>query len=570
MDITKRNSALDIVRIFAMFSVISVHFFLNNGFYSEVVDGCRMLVMCTMRSAFMVCVPLFITLTGYLMCRKTWSMSYYKGIVKTLGVYVLASIACIVYRIAVLGSEYTFGDAVFGILDYTGAQYAWYIEMYIGLFLIAPFLNSMYNGLPSKKAKLALVVTLIVMTSLPSIINIFNFEMAYWWKLPYLSTEYVQFLPDWWTLLYPVTYYCIGAYLREFPLNMKKWLNLLLWAAAILLFGWFNFYRSRYGPFAWAKYNDWYGLPNLIMTVLAFSCLSTIKTDGWRPFVKKALMHLSDWCLGAYLLSFIFDNLIYAELNRHVHQMQDKLVWYLPVVLSVVILSLAASAAINGIWKLLSDGAGALAVCIRYATAVRLPETAPVLETERLILRPWKESDAEDLYAYAKDPDIGPRAGWQPHASLEESRMVAKRFTSNSGGLIWAMELRETGHVIGSVGLHKHSYPGIRGDLMLGYSLSKDYWGRGLTPEASLAVIRYAFGELKLRALVVSHFDGNLQSMRVIEKLGFTFVKRLENNWKRYDGKLMSENVYVMQAGDASLQEMNKVSLKGNNLTRMS
>ena len=141
MDITKRNSALDITRIFAMFSVISVHFFLNNGFYSEPMLGKRMLVMTIMRTGFMVCVPLFITLTGYLMSRKTWSRGYYRGITKTLGIYVLASIACILYKILVVGSEIPFDRAFFSVLNYSGANYAWYIEMYIGLFLLSPLLN---------------------------------------------------------------------------------------------------------------------------------------------------------------------------------------------------------------------------------------------------------------------------------------------------------------------------------------------------------------------------------------------------------------------------------------------
>ena len=577
MDITKRNSALDITRIFAMFSVISVHFFLNNGFYSEPMLGKRMLVMTIMRTGFMVCVPLFITLTGYLMSRKTWSRGYYRGVTKTLGIYVLASIACILYKILVVGSEIPFDRAFFSVLNYSGANYAWYIEMYIGLFLLAPFLNAMYNGLPDKKAKTALLLTLIGLTSLPSIVNIFNFYEVGWWRFPIISTEYQQFLPDWWTMLYPVTYYILGAYLREFPVKMKKWLNLLLWAAAVIAFGIFNYYRSYGGYFAWAKYNDWYGLPNLIMTALAFICLTTIPTEGWRPGIKKALMHVSDWCLGAYLMSYVFDNLIYVELNRFVPEMTHRLEWYPSTVLVITVASLAASAALNLIWAGLTKGASALVLAVKDAlrTHTELPETAPVLETERLILRPWRDTDAEDLYAYAKDPEVGPRAGWRPHATLEDSRRVIKDFLTGSG-LIWAIESKESGHVIGSVGLHRHSYPGIDGDLMLGYSLGQAYWGQGLVPEASRAVIAYAFRELPLKTLTVSHFEGNERSQRVIAKLGFTFVKRLEKSWKRYDGEWMNECIYTMSAAEYAAHAsedaapMNKVSVNENNLTRMS
>ena len=109
----------------------------------------------------MICVPLFIILTGYLMSSKKWSGKYYLGIVKTLGIYVLASILCIIYKVHVLNTEITVKNAIFSILDFTGANYSWYIEMYIGLFLLIPFLNAMLRGLETRKAKLALVLTLI-------------------------------------------------------------------------------------------------------------------------------------------------------------------------------------------------------------------------------------------------------------------------------------------------------------------------------------------------------------------------------------------------------------------------
>ncbi len=350
MDITKRNTALDVTRITALFCVISVHFFLNNEFYRTPLKGVSMFIMTLMRTGFMICVPLFIVLTGYLMSRKEWSPAYYRGIVKTLGIYVLASIACTVYNVLVLGMTTNPGNVFFSLLNYTGAKYAWYIEMYIGLFLLAPFLNAMYHALPSVRVKLALIGTLIFLTSLPSAVNIFNFYVEGWWARPIRSDTYQQFLPDWWTALYPVTYYCIGAYLREYPVRMRKLWNILLWAAAVILFGWFNYYRSCGRYFVWAKYNDWYGLPNLIMTVLAFLCLSTIRSEGWDRKIRIGLAYLSDWCLGGYLLSYIFDNLVYAELNKFVPKMPDRLVWYPTTVLLILIASLASSGALNFLW----------------------------------------------------------------------------------------------------------------------------------------------------------------------------------------------------------------------------
>ena len=365
MDISKRDSALDITRIVALFSVISVHFFLNNGFYQQPMLGGRMCVMTIMRTGFMVCVPLFLTLTGYLMNKKTLSAKYYKGITKTLGIYLLASLACLIYKVVVFHQKITPDNTLWGILGFKTANYSWYIEMYIGLFLLIPFLNLIWNNLPSKKAKLALVVTLVVLTSLPTMTNIYNFEVKGWWKTPYLSTDYRQILPDWWTKLYPLTYYFLGAFLREFPLKLKQWQKIAIYFACVVLFGLFNYYRSWGGYFAWVVYNDWHGLPNVIMTFFLFSFLSSIKTGNYPVWLKRFLMILSDCCLGGYLVSYIFDNLFYAELNSAVKVMTQRLVWYPVIVPAVFVCSLMLSFVLNVIYDGISSGVGFAAGKIR-------------------------------------------------------------------------------------------------------------------------------------------------------------------------------------------------------------
>lgn len=88
----KRNINLDMIRVIAVFSVLSVHFFLHNGFYEEIVVGKRLFFMGTMRNFFMICVPLFLILTGFLMNKKVVSRKYYSGLKKTYITYVLASI----------------------------------------------------------------------------------------------------------------------------------------------------------------------------------------------------------------------------------------------------------------------------------------------------------------------------------------------------------------------------------------------------------------------------------------------------------------------------------------------
>ena len=142
------------------------------------------------------------------------------------------------------------------------------------------------------------------------------------------------------------------------------------------------------------------------------------------------------------------------------------------------------------------------------------------LETKRLLLRPWEESDAAALYRMARDPDVGPRCGWKPHESEAESAEIIRTMLAEPE--IYALVLRESGDVVGCAGLHPlEGQPSDRPEL--GYWLGKPYWGRGLMPEASQRLIRRAFEDLRCVELWCSHFDFNGQSRRVIEKCGFRY-----------------------------------------------
>lgn len=151
-----------------------------------------------------------------------------------------------------------------------------------------------------------------------------------------------------------------------------------------------------------------------------------------------------------------------------------------------------------------------------------------VIETERLLLRPWREEDAEDLYTYASDPTVGPPAGWPPHTSVENSREIIK--TVLSVPETYAVCLKD-GKPIGSVGLKLRGSTDMtdRDDACeLGYWIGKPYWGQGLIPEASRELLRYAFETLGMRAVWCGYYDGNEKSRKVQEKLGFVYQHKTE------------------------------------------
>lgn len=144
-----------------------------------------------------------------------------------------------------------------------------------------------------------------------------------------------------------------------------------------------------------------------------------------------------------------------------------------------------------------------------------------ILETERLILRPWEEADAEECYKYAKDPRVGPIAGWPVHTSVENSRQVIRDVLMVPE--TYAIVLKETGLPVGSIGLHHNDLAEKEDELELGYWLGVLYWGRGIVPEAARELLRHAFEDLKLARVWCGYYDSNEKSKRVQEKLGFKY-----------------------------------------------
>ena len=138
--------------------------------------------------------------------------------------------------------------------------------------------------------------------------------------------------------------------------------------------------------------------------------------------------------------------------------------------------------------------------------------TGITLQTERLILRPWRQEDLDDFYEYARVDGVGQMAGWLPHESKEITQMILDSFITHKK--TFALELN--GKVIGSLGIETYNeekFPELKNlqGRSIGYVLSKDYWGQGLMPEAVKAVIAWLFEEVKLDFIVIGHFDWNNQ-----------------------------------------------------------
>lgn len=153
-----------------------------------------------------------------------------------------------------------------------------------------------------------------------------------------------------------------------------------------------------------------------------------------------------------------------------------------------------------------------------------------LFETERLVLRPWEEDDAAECYKYAKDPKVGPIAGWPVHENIEQSRQVIQDVLSvpETYAIIW----KETNLPVGSIGLKVGEATDLtdrEDECELGYWLGVPYWGRGIMLEATKEMLRHAFEDLGMKKVWCGYYDGNNKSKRVQEKCGFQYQRTKEN-----------------------------------------
>ena len=167
------------------------------------------------------------------------------------------------------------------------------------------------------------------------------------------------------------------------------------------------------------------------------------------------------------------------------------------------------------------------------------------LKTKRLILRPFTMEDAQAVFDYSHQPNVGLNAGWKPHDSVEETRDTMQQIFIGKEG-VFAIVVQETGQLIGSVGLiddPKRENPRAK---MLGYALSENYWGKGFMTEAVHALMRYAFERMEVDLVSAYCYPNNRRSRNVLQKCGFEFEGKLRKSEVRFDGSVMDDECFSL------------------------
>lgn len=342
-----RYAGIDIVKIVAAFLVVCIHFFLYSGFYQEPVTDTGAMVPIFFRWLSYCCVPLFMIVTGYLMKNKTVSKKYYTGIIEIIVIYLIISVLCAMYDVHRFDKEFTVWSFIKGMFMFTNAQYSWYVEYYICLFAFIPFINSAFNSLKSQKHKALLVATAVIFTSVA--------ESFFIGADP---ADQIQILPTYFGKCFPIAYYLMGAYIREFP-PVRSLKNKLLAAAgllACLLWSTAETYIHSIdnvdGNFVFRSlhYNNYGSWPVFAASVFIFLLLFDITVKN--KFVSLILKLFSGATLSCYLISYVFDNHFYQQHSAKFPDVADRMSHFYEPIAKVFLCSMSFALILHAIYNI--------------------------------------------------------------------------------------------------------------------------------------------------------------------------------------------------------------------------
>lgn len=319
-------------------SVIAGHFFaFNTPFRQTIFDGDLSMFVQGMGSFFFgIGVPLFIMMTGYLNAKKVaFDRHYVSGMVKVLLAYVFFSVITFLFRKYVQQEPLGIAALVKGTLDFSMIKYAWYIEMWIGLYLFTPFLNLGYNAIPDRRMKKALICLLYLLVS-----------------VPYFTNRYGQHLmPGFWMSLYPVMFFVIGRYIKEYEPIVKWWKLVAVVFALSMINPLYATFVMKGRTMMMIAGEPW-GVFGTITAVCVFLLL--YKTDIRQKAVRWCITRIALLSLDIYLCCYMVDQMVYPLfMDRFFESQQQFGKWFFVVVPVVILLSAVIAQLKSWVFKLM-------------------------------------------------------------------------------------------------------------------------------------------------------------------------------------------------------------------------
>lgn len=317
----KRESGIDLYRCLGLLFVTGLHSFLYNGFYSE-VQGLSMLLPNMARWLFSACNGMFMLMTGYLKTKRPWDRDYYRGLWTVLAGYGLTCLISYPIRHFLYGEEHTLLQWLDRFFTFDG--YGWYIGMYVGLILLSPVLNLAMDHM-DRRQLLGLALTMAALTALP-------------------SATPIHLLPEYWTGLYPLTYYTLGAVIRRLELHIPGWIGLLGTALTAGLMGLLSSLTAAGGVFTDGFVQGGNGgfLSTILVTMLFLGLYRLRLPSG----LERLLAWLSGGVFEGYLLSRLLDVWVYGLLPQW-HTPECYPLLFICVTIPVFLCSILAGKAVH-------------------------------------------------------------------------------------------------------------------------------------------------------------------------------------------------------------------------------
>lgn len=314
-----RNTGLDLVRVTAILFVIAGHFFINTPAHTAIFEGPSMFLQGMGRTLFMINVPLFLILTGYLNQNKTISRKYYRNMIAVLLSYVFISFVTILFLIRFKGEQHSIIGWILEITNFSAIKYGWYVEMWIGLFLLTPFLNILWKNIQTKRHKHILLITLYILCAFPDMFNRYG----------------VHLVPGYWEVIYPCAFFYLGTYIKEYQPKIKP-LHLILFILGCMLINpVFNVLFVRNHSMI-QLVGDGNGIVGMPLAVAVFLLLYRIRFSA--KWIKAILESISKVSLDMYLASYMFDVAAYSYFKTHFYLDQGQFGLYFFLIVPLVFL----------------------------------------------------------------------------------------------------------------------------------------------------------------------------------------------------------------------------------------
>lgn len=316
--LNNRESGLDIIRVTAILFVIAGHFFyLHTNFMDTPITDTNLFFQGVLMSLFYVSVPLFVLLTGYLHRRKRYNeinLKTFKGIWKVINPYIFYSVLFVLFKIFYLNQNFSAFQYLKSLLNFTAIPYGWYIELYIGLFLLMPFLNILFEKLETKKNRLFLIGICIFNSAIPLFVN----------------RGGVQVFPNYFDIIGAITFYFVGSYIAEYKPKIKK-IFLVLGIVALCLSdaGVSLILNKTFTPIGGQVWSIYY----LTIATALFLTLYDLKYNS------KTLSKLSIYTLDIYLCCGMFDIIYYSYFKSHFFESQQQFFVYILIIIPLVFFS---------------------------------------------------------------------------------------------------------------------------------------------------------------------------------------------------------------------------------------